>query len=675
MCGIAGFHSANFSNDRFERTIVDMLTRIQHRGPDESGYLFDEHGAIGSVRLSVIDLHTGSQPMHDPSGRYWIAYNGEVYNYKQLRERLKEQGYTFSTESDTEVVLVSYIAWGTSCFAKFNGGFALAIYDTQTHELVLARDRFGKRPLFYCTRGNEVFFASELKAFANIPGIEFKWDSEQLASIFLHWTPLPHQTGFKNIQQLPTAGMLIVKDGSIRVSRYAELEMTGETFTGTFDEAAEKTKSLLHESVRLRLQSDVEVGVYLSGGLDSSIVALLATQLNTQTVRTFSVSFADPQYDESSYQQETSAFLGTQHTTLKVSGADIARDFPSAVFHAEVPLFRTALVPLMGLSSLVREHGVKVVLTGEGSDEGFLGYDIFKETYLLDRWHGLDAEARENLIKALYPYLPHYSADNIRSIAANYARFAAPGSAPYMAHSLRFSNSRLALRFLHNGGDPDAAFTAHMREQDALFSQLNAVAKTQWLEFETLLSGYLLSSQGDRMALANGVENRCPFMDPQLLAWAFSLPLEYRLNGGTQEKHILKRAFARELPDSVISRFKRPYLAPDAASFLGENCPDYLDGVLSLDELKKIDVLDSDFAAKFVDKLKNTEPSKIAPRDNQAFLLLLSLSLLDRYFVRKQHSQLTCEPTLSNIVVSRDLRQGKVRNNDQSLSGAHSVVS
>lgn len=535
---------------------------------------------------------------------------------------------------------------------------------------MLARDRFGKRPLFYCVKGNEVFFASELKAFANVPGFSFEWDSEQLASIFLHWTPLPHQTGFKNIQQLPTAGMLLIKDGSIQVSRYAEREMTGETFTGTVDEAAEKTKSLLHESVRLRLQSDVEVGVYLSGGLDSSIVALLATQINTQTVRTFSVSFADPLYDESSYQQEASAFFGTQHTTLKVTGSDIARDFPSAVYHAEVPLFRTALVPMLGLSSMVREHGVKVVLTGEGSDEGFLGYDIFKETYLLDRWNGLDAEEREKLIKALYPYMPHYNADNIRSIAANYARFAAPGAAPYMAHSLRFANSRLALRFLHDGGDPDAGFAAHMQEHEALFCQLDAVGKTQWLELETLLSGYLLSSQGDRMALANGVENRCPFMDPQLLAWAFSLPLEYRLSGGTQEKHILKRAFANALPASILSRPKRPYLAPDAASFLGENCPDYLELVISPDQLKKIDVLDIDFASKFIDKLKNTEPSKIAPRDNQAFLLLLSLSLLDRYFVRKEHPQLNCEPALSNVVIARDLRQ---RKSDRPAAAPHIV--
>jgi len=672
MCGIAGFHSPAFASDQFERTIVDMLSRIQHRGPDESGYFFDDAAAIGSVRLSVIDLHTGSQPMSDHSGRHWIVYNGEVYNYKALKEQLQEKGYKFRTESDTEVVLLSYLAWGKDCFAKFNGGFAVAIYDALTHELVLARDRFGKRPLFYCLQGKTVLFASELKAFANIPGFQFQWDSEQLASIFVHWTPLPHQTGFKNIQQLPTAGVLQVRDGTIQLAQYADLEMTGETFTGTEEEAAEKTRSLLHESVRLRLQSDVAVGVYLSGGLDSSIVALLATQLNSQPVRTFSVSFTDPQFDEASFQEETSAFLGTEHTTLKVSGADIARDFPDAVFHAEVPLFRTALVPLFGLSSMVRDHGVKVVLTGEGSDEGFLGYDIFKETYLLDRWRqGLDDQGRERLIKGLYPYLPHYNSENSRSITANYARFAEEGKAPYLAHSIRFSNSRLALRFLKDGGDPDRSMAAHVREHQDLFTQLGSVAQTQWLEFQTLLPGYLLSSQGDRMALAHGVENRCPFMDPSLLAWAFSLPLEYRLRDGTQEKHILKQAFKNKLPLSVLSRSKRPYLAPDAASFLGDVHVDYLESILSLEELRKIDALDTDFVSKFLDKLKNTDQSKISPRDNQAFLLLLSLSLLDRYFVRNLHPQLTSAPALTNVVLSFD---GRKRGRELENSFAHQAL-
>ena len=658
MCGIAGFHSPAFSDDQYERTIVDMLRSIQHRGPDESGYYFDNHAALGSVRLSVIDLHTGSQPMSSQDGRYWIAYNGEIYNYKVLRENLKKLGYKFRTESDTEVVLLSYIAWGTNCFAIFNGGFAVAIYDSLTHELVLSRDRFGKRPLFYSIKGATVLFASEMKAFANVPDFHFRWDKDQLASIFVHWTPLPHQTGFQNIEQLPTAGMLIVRDGTVVVAQYADLEMTGETFTGTQAEAAEETRWLLEESVRLRLQSDVEVGVYLSGGLDSSIVALLATQLNTQAVRTFSVSFTDPQFDEAEYQEETSKFLGTHHTTLKVSGADIARDFPKALYHAEVPLFRTALVPLYGLSSMVREHGVKVVLTGEGSDEGFLGYDIFKETYLLERWqNGLEESERQRLLQRLYPYMPHYNAENMRSIQANYARFAEPGAAPYLAHSIRFSNSRLALRFIKEAANPDQQFAAYVHKNDDLLNRLSSTAKTQWLEFHTLLSGYLLSSQGDRMALAHGVENHCPFLDPSLLAWAFRLPVEYRLQGGTDEKHILKKAFQDKLPASVLARFKRQYLAPDASSFIGDQTADYLESVLSPRELQKIDVLDTDFAAKFMDKLKNTDRSKIAPRENQAFLFLLSVSLLDRYFVRKQH--LPSASRLTNIVVSVDARQSR----------------
>ncbi|MBA3992928.1 MAG: asparagine synthase (glutamine-hydrolyzing) [Cyanobacteria bacterium DS2.3.42] len=658
MCGIAGLYSTKRKSDEFPAAVIDMLSRIKHRGPDESGYFFDDNAVIGSVRLSIIDLHTGSQPMCDQSGRYWIAYNGEVYNYLDLKEQLKARGHSFATESDTEVVLLSYVEWGVDAFKRFNGGFAVAIYDTLKKELVVARDRYGKRPLYYHTNGDGTVFASEMKAFAGVSDVSFAWDKEQLSSTFAHWVPIEHQTGFKSIKQLPTASCMIINAEGVRVEQYDFLNLNIEEFEGTEKDAAEITREKLRESVRLRLQSDVEVGVYLSGGLDSSITSLLAKQLNSQEVRSFSVAFADESFDESQYQSDTSKFIGTNHTSLRVTHEDIARDFPHAVYHAEVPLFRTALVPLYTLSKMVREHGIKVVLTGEGSDETFLGYDIFKETNLLDRWiKGADESERDRLVAGLYPYLKHYNKDNFRAIAGNYARYAQPGEAKYFGHSIRFGNSRMALRFLKDCPDPDNFLSGFVSEHAAEYEPLSAIAKSQWLEFKTLLGGYLLSSQGDRMALANGVENRCPFLDPNLVTWAFGLPVDFRLKNGTGEKNILKLAFKNELPESVLSRPKQPFVAPDAVVFLSKSSPDYVESVLSVDELRKIDFLDHDFCQKFISKLRNSEPGKIAPRANQAFLLLLSMALLDRYYVRRQHASIAQFHELENITVAVDGRQ------------------
>lgn len=657
MCGIAGLFSTRLDSDDYPAVIVDMLSRIKHRGPDETGYFFDDNAVIGSVRLSIIDLHTGSQPMSDSSGRFWIAYNGEVYNYLDLKEQLKARGHSFATESDTEVVLVSYIEWGLDAFKRFNGGFGVAIYDTLKKELVAARDRYGKRPLYYATTGNTTYFASEMKAFAGIPEVSFAWDKEQLSSIFAHWAPVEHQTGFKDIAQLPSASCMILNDKGVRVHQYDQLTLDVEEFKGSEKEAIEITREKLRESVRLRLQSDVEVGVYLSGGLDSSITSVLAKQLNSQPVRSFSVAFTDENFDESQYQDDTSKFIGTKHTSLRVTHEDIARDFPHAVYHAEVPLFRTALVPLYTLSKMVREHGIKVVLTGEGSDETFLGYDIFKETNLLDRWmNGADESERERLMAGLYPYLKHYNKDNFRAISGTYSRYAQPGEAKYFGHSIRFGNSRMALRFLKDCPDPDNFLSGFISEHRLEYESLSPIAKAQWLEFKTLLGGYLLSSQGDRMALANGVENRCPFLDPNLVAWASGLPVDYRLKDGTGEKHILKKAFEKELPAAVINRSKQPFVAPDAVVFLSQNPPDYVESVLSAGELKKVDMLDNDFCQKFINKLRSSEPGRIAPRENQAFLLLLSTALLDRYYVRREHAGISQVQKVENVTVAVDGR-------------------
>lgn len=639
MCGIAGFINSHLSSDSYSQVITDMLQRIDYRGPDELGYYFDESAAIGSVRLSIIDLTTGTQPFFDDEQRYCLVYNGELYNYLELKEELKQFGHVFSTTSDTEVLLKSWIQWGEQALKKFNGGYSFAIYDRVKNSCLLVRDRFGKRPLYYTTVNGALLFASELKCFLDYPGMQFAWDTEAVKSVVACWTPLPDQTVFNAVKQIPPGCCARYAAGALEISSYYELDFQPVEFAGTEQEAVEATRNIIKESVKLRMRSDVEVGTYLSGGLDSSIVTQLVVEESTLPVHSFSVCFEEKEFDESEQQQQMSAHLGTKHQSFLVSNRRIADDFPLAVWHAEVPLFRTALVPLYSLSKIVNNAGIKVVLTGEGSDEAFLGYDIFKETHLRQRWKSLNQSERESVVSKLYPYLKHFSGENVKALAAVYDQFADGQDEPLFSHELRFRNSQFGLRML--GGAKDGVEGLRSYANLNHIERLEPIRRTQWLEFKTLLAGYLLSSQGDRMSLANSVENRCPFLDHNVVEFANSLPIDMRLKNGTNEKYLLKKAFADVLPGNIVNRFKQPYRAPDAAPFIGSNRPDYVDDLLQTERLSQLGFLDIEFCKRFASKMLNAVgPEAISPRENQALVSLLSLVMLDSCFIQNQNTHL-----------------------------------
>ncbi len=639
MCGIAGFFATSPSGSdvaEAPRVLERMLALIHHRGPDEAGYYFDGNAALGTVRLSIIDLKTGQQPIADASERYWIAYNGEIYNYKELRRELEEAGCRFQSESDTEVLLYAWITWGRSALPRLNGPFAFAIYDRRDGTLVLARDRYGKRPLFYTDHGGRLLFASEMKAFLAFPDVSFELDHAQLATIFTIWTPLPEQSGFRGIYQIPMGHVLEIRGGQRRLDAYATLDWSEEPFTGSAAEAIERTRGLLSDAVRLRLRSDVEVATYLSGGLDSAITTKLALDNGLSRVHSFSITFEDKEFDESSDQIELSRYLGTHHTALPVKYADIARSFPDAIWHAEVPVFRTAFVPMYLLSRLVNEAGIKVVLTGEGSDESFLGYDIFKETLLRDSW-ATDRDLEK--LRNLYPYLPHFNDANIKALASVFDQFARERSPGLFSHELRFHNSLFSLRLLRDGADGLADLRAYVARNHEVFDRLGLVERAQWLEFKTLLAGYLLSTQGDRMSMAHSVETRCPFLDYRVVEWGARLPQELKLGGGGEEKLVLKQAFPDTLPQSVLRKPKQPYRAPDASSFLGQPEAEYVETLLCDAELRKMEFLNAGFCQQFLKKVRAAPAGGVSQRENQTFILLLSVALLHRYFVERRHPE------------------------------------
>jgi asparagine synthase (glutamine-hydrolysing) len=634
MCGIAGFVSPSVRSDAASQTIRSMLSLIRHRGPDETGFYLDDGVAMGTVRLSIIDEATGAQPMSDPTGRYWICFNGELYNHVELRAELAALGRPFRTQSDTEVVLQAWIHWGDDCFTRFNGAFAFAIRDAVSGDLVLARDRYGKRPLFYADHEGDFLFASEMKAFRAIPGFTFTLAPNDLASIYGMWTPLPDRTPFEGIQQLPMGSSLTLSGGRRSLQAYEQLTVDGPAFDGTASEAVEFVRETLRRSVELRLRSDVEVGVYLSGGLDSSIVTKLATDLSPYPVRTFSVQFEEKQFDESSSQRLVASHLGTRHSSVSVTSTDITDNFLSAVYHAEMPTFRTSFVPLYLLSRHVRDAGIKTVLSGEGSDEAFLGYSLFRETMLRASWNELSDEERQARLGSLHPELEHFESARGAHLLSLYQQFSQERLPGLFSHEMRYQNGRFAARLLKDRPEPFDGISRLVASTPS-YETLSPVQKAQWLEYKTLLPGYLLSTQGDRVSLAHGIENRCPFLDPAVVRAAASVNL--RFDDGSDEKAILKKAFGDALPRWTVTRPKQPYRAPGSTAFKDRR-PDYLELLLSETELQKIECVDPVFARKLVNKVMSVPAEDISTKEDQAFIYLLSTAVLHHQFGMGQES-------------------------------------
>ncbi len=641
MCGIAGFFNSRRDSATHRRTIRDMLASVYHRGPDEAGYYLDDNVAMGVARLCIVDIEGGHQPISDTSDRFWIVYNGEIYNYIELRSELEALGCSFRTSADTEVALYSWIMWGEEAFRKFNGGYALAIYDRHKEKIVLARDRYGKKPLYYTQVNGELVFGSEIKSFLANGHVPMKMDPYSLESIFTIWTPLSHQSCWENIHQIPHSSYLVANKNSINLHAYERLDFDQPQTELSFEDSVQKTREALQQSVKIRLRSDVEVGTYLSGGLDSSITTLLATKESSHQVRSFSLAFEDKDFDETHYQNLLSSHLGTNHNLVRISNDNIVASFPHAVWSVENPVYRTAFVPMLILSELVKKTGIKVILTGEGADETFMGYNIFKETLVREMWRNLKTHSEKaKYVQLLFPYLKHFN-KKTNLMVIMYERFVSEKMNNLFSHEVRYSMSKFSGQLVKEKQNGFSIIRKYLEDNESLITDLTAVEKAQWIEFSTLLMGYLLSAQGDRVGFANSVETRCPFLDPNIVNWAFQLPLEWKIKEYKNEKFILKRAFEKELPDEIINRPKMPYRAPDAVVFLSkEQSSDYLSYLLSPAELKKIEWLNYEFANKLLAKLKKTDIDKISQRESQTLIFLISSAMLEKFFVQKDYSLL-----------------------------------
>ncbi|MFN8548650.1 MAG: asparagine synthase (glutamine-hydrolyzing) [Candidatus Eisenbacteria bacterium] len=642
MCGIAGILNLRSGEPPSREALARMAGALRHRGPDEFGLYRDARAGLVHARLAIIDLATGQQPMQSIAEDLWLTFNGEIFNFVELRAELEAMGHSFRTRSDTEVILEAYRAWGEEAFARFNGQFALALWDGQS--LLLARDPLGVRPLYTMEQDGRLYFASEAKAiFAAEPTLPRAIDPLGLEETFTFWTVVPPRSVFSDITEVRPGQLVRFQEGKRSDRPFFELRYpTGptESFRGTREEATEAVLAALDEATRLRmLRADVPVGSYLSGGLDSSLVAALALRAKGSRFHTFSLRFQDAEYDETGFQREMAARLGSEHHEVVVSRDDIARAFPRVIAHTERPILRTAPAPLCLLSELVQQHGIKVVLTGEGADEMFAGYDLFREAKVRRFWaHAPQSTWRPRLLERLYPYLARSPVSQQAMARQFFGRNLAGWAAPGFSHDTRWQGTAALKRLFSSevrgaigGVDVVARFLETLPPE---FSRWSFLAQDQYVEVRTLLSGYLLSSQGDRMLMAHSVEGRFPFLDRNVVALAGSLPPSYKLHV-LDEKHVLKRAARDLVPASILERKKQPYRAPDALSFVGPDAPDYVREMFSPEAVREAGLFDPIAIEKLWSKCRaRSDEGQFSNADNMAVVGVLSTQLLHHHFIR-----------------------------------------
>ena len=491
MCGIAGYLNIKSDSSYDRRTLEKMISPVRYRGPDGFGFFSNDRVGLAHARLSIIDLEGGWQPIHNENKSLWIIFNGEIFNYIELRKELKQRGHRFYTHSDTEVILHLFEEKQEKCLEDLNGQFAIAIYDTKNQSLFLALDRLGIRPLFFSFQNGAFFFASEIKSiFAASPSFRREINPEALSEIFTFWMPAADKAIFKDIDQLaPGHWAKIDKNGSIEIQEYWDISFDSAG-AASEDECAEQLRELLIDAVRLRLRADVPVGAYLSGGIDSSAITSLIHHYTDNPLKTFSVTFSDKVYDESREQELMTGFLQNDHHTVDCSYQSIATAFPDVIYHTETPILRTAPTPLYLLSKLVRENNYKVVLAGEGADEILGGYDIFKEAKIRSFIkRNPDSEIRPFLLKRLYPYLA-LSPTKSSSYAKRFFDTDAPLDDLFYAHRPRWKTTGHIKSFFSDqvleaiAPDPTAKLDA---AYNGKLTGLDIFSRAQYMESRMLL--------------------------------------------------------------------------------------------------------------------------------------------------------------------------------------------
>ena len=571
MCGICGWIELSSGNgfSPARSTLGSMSATIEHRGPDDWGSAYFKDAAIAMTRLSIIDLERGHQPMANDREDCWIVFNGEIYNFLDLRKELQAEGYRFKTHSDTEVVLRAYEEWGDNCLNRLRGMFALAIYDSRsanngsadcggkTSRVLLARDRIGKKPLYYYRDENRIIFGSEIKAILAHPSVQGDVHHSILPLYLTYgYVPAPY-TFFKNIYELPPGHKLVVQHCEVAIEQYWKLPPQDVGIELSEKQYVERLRELFEDAVKVRLVSDVPLGAFLSGGVDSAAVVAFMTRIMKQPVKTFAIGFTDdPSFNELEYARIVAKESRSDHHEFLVS-PDAIDLVPRLVWHYDQPFADSSAVPEFLVAQMTREH-VKVALTGDGGDELFAGYERFAAARIAESYRRMP-RLLQRAIKQFLGMVPEST--TYRSFGRRARRFVDSAALPLSERYLRWVgmfSSDLISDLLVDISDcnPVAHFQAYFdsEHENDLIGQLLSVNMKSYLPGDLLV-------KTDRMTMANSLEARCPFLDQQLLEFTAGIPSKLKLKGMTT-KYILKRALRGIVPDEIIHRKKHGFGVP-----------------------------------------------------------------------------------------------------------------
>ncbi|MEF7616697.1 asparagine synthase (glutamine-hydrolyzing) [Aquincola sp. MAHUQ-54] len=564
MCGISGVLQTGPQAQADEALVRAMAAQMGHRGPDGSGQYVRGPVGLGHTRLSIIDLEGGAQPMPNEDGSVWVVFNGEIYNFRELRASLEAAGHRFRTASDTEVIVHLYEDLGEDCIAQLNGMFALALWDERRRKLLLARDRLGIKPLYYARTPRSLLFASEIKPLLCDPAVARGVNLQAIDRFLTHYYLPGTQTLFDGVQRLAPGHWMTVQDGRTEVRPYWDLRFDTPAGAAGYEEAVEALRGLLGRSVRDHLISDVPVGVLLSGGVDSTGVLAHAAGASAAPLHSFTMGFDGEGFaDERPYARIAAQRFGTVHHEVSMSAAQFRDYLPAYVRHMEEPVCEPPAIALHFLARAARHAGVKVLLSGEGGDEAFGGYPEYRNLLMLERLKAA-APGAPWLLRGGFQALrgagwrrgSHYAALSALTIDRYYlSRTATPHSPFNRLKAALYRPAFAEALGRHRPDDTTHALWRRMRGQPLLSGMLYVDSKT-WLPDDLLV-------KADRMTMAASVELRVPLLDPRILEFAASLPAHFKVRGWTL-KRILKDALSQAVPAQILSRRKTGFPVPYA---------------------------------------------------------------------------------------------------------------
>src|SRR3989440_1525969 len=563
MCGICGVYNARSGEPVSQQIIEHMTHLISHRGPDDSGAYLDGPVGLGFARLSIIDLGGGHQPMSNETGDIWIVFNGEIWNYQVLRKELTEKGHQFRTNCDTETIVHAYEEYGVDCIARLHGMFGFAIWDGPRRRLLLARDRAGKKPLYYTRVDGNLLFASEIKSLLCHPGVKRQVDLQALGDFLsVRYVPGP-ATLFANIYKVQPGHWLLCENDTIHEECYWDFTF-GKTEHRPLEEYIQGIRQGIHRSVEERMMADVPLGALLRGGVDSSIIVGTLSQLMKQPVKTFSVGFDVPGYSELPYAHLVAEHFGTEHRELVLHGSDLATYWPLLTWHRDEPVSEASDLGVYLISKLARQH-VNVVQSGEGGDELFAGYPKYLYDWMAKYYHVLPPSIRNQVITPLLFRLP-YSMRKLQFAARTLSQ---PAPERWMNWFGVF-NGQLKDNVL--SASTKASITPDSGRVFRQWLEKNAqrddLSSMLYLDTKIWLPDNLLM-KGDKMSMAASLEVRMPFLDYRLIEYAASIPSNIKIKP-FQAKHLLKQAFADFLPAPILTRKKMGFNVPVDTWFRGE---------------------------------------------------------------------------------------------------------